>query len=90
MRCEGVAPPGDGMCVAGAELGHHVHQRHVEEEAGGAREHPGGEVVEVAEGEADQHAQEGEHRGQDVVEDCLLDCHTSLQQHREVSCAGLG
>ena len=73
------------MGVPRGELRHHVDERDVEEDARGGCEHPGGEVVEVAKGEPEQHADEGQDGGEDVVEDRLLDCHASFEQHCKVS-----
>ena len=42
-------------------------------------------MVEVAEGQPDEHPHEGEDGGEDVVEDRLLDCHASFQKHGKVS-----
>ena len=42
-------------------------------------------MVEVAQGETREHAHEGQDGGEDVVEDRLLDCHPSFQQHCKVS-----
>ena len=47
------------MGVPRGELRHHVDERDVEEDARGGCEHPGGEVVEVAKGKPEQHADEG-------------------------------
>ena len=45
-------------------------------------------MVEVAQGETREHAHEGQDGGEDVVEDRLLDCHPSLEQHCKVSWFG--
>lgn len=66
---------GDGMGVAGGELRHHVHQGHVQEDARRGCEHPGGEGVEGTQEEADDHADTGQDRGEDVVEHSLHRIH---------------
>ena len=45
-------------------------------------------MVEVAEGQPGEHADEGEDGGEDVVEDRLLDCHPRLEQHCKVTWVG--
>ena len=45
-------------------------------------------MVEVAEGQPDEHPHEGEDGGEDVVEDRLLDCHPRLEQHCKVPWIG--
>ena len=63
------------MAVAGGEFWHHVHQGHVEEYASCGGEHPGGEGVEGTQEEADDHADTGQDRGEDVVEHSLHRIH---------------
>lgn len=45
-------------------------------------------MVQVAQGQPGQHANEGEDGGEDVVEDRLLDCHARLEQHCKVTWVG--
>ena len=52
--------------MARVELGHHVHEGHVEEDAGRGAEDPGRPVFNVSQQEADHHADEGEERAGDV------------------------
>ena len=68
------------------QLWHHVNERHIKKDARSGCKHPGGEVVQVAQGQPGQHADEGEDGGENVVEDRLLDCHPSFEQHCKVSC----
>ena len=46
--------------MARVELGHHVHEGHVEEDAGRGAEDPGRPVLNVAQQEAEDHADERE------------------------------
>ena len=62
---------GDGMGVAGGELRHHVHQGHVQEDAGRGCEHPSWEAVDGPQEEANYHPHAGQDWGQDVVEHSL-------------------
>ena len=71
--------------MSGGQLRHHIDEGDVEEDAGGGGEHPGGEVADVAQGQPSQHADEGEDGGENIVEDRLLDCHASFEQHCKVS-----
>ena len=49
-----------GVIVARVELGHHVHEGHVEEDAGRGAEDPGRPVLNVTQQEAEDHADERE------------------------------
>ena len=70
------------------ELRHHIDEGHIKKDAGGGGKHPGGEVVQVAQGQSGQHAHEGKDRGEDIVEDRLLDCHARLEKHCKVTWIG--
>ena len=72
------------MGVARGQLRHHVHQRHVQEDARRGREHPGGEVVDGPEKQANNHPDEGQHGGEYIVEYCLFYRHSGLEQHGKV------
>ena len=48
-----------------------TYQRHVEEDARGGGEDPGGEVSDLSEEEARHHDDVGEEGREEVVEDCL-------------------
>ena len=76
---------GDGACMARGQFWHHVHQSNIQEDASSSGEHPGGEVVDSAKKEANHHSNKSQDGRQHIVEDCLLDGHTSLQQHRKVT-----
>ena len=55
-----------GVIVARVELGHHVDEGHVEEDAGRGAEDPGRPVLDVAQQEADDHPDEGEERAEEM------------------------
>ena len=54
------------VVVARVELGHHVHEGHIEEDAGRGAEDPGRPVLDVAQQQADDHAHEGQERAETV------------------------
>ena len=57
-----------------------------EEDTSSNGEYPRGDVTDGAEEETKNHPNEGKDRGEDVVEDCLLDGHACLHQHSKISC----
>ena len=75
--------------VTGAETmpAYHVHQSHIKEHASGYSKDPVCDVMRVlAHSYADQHANVGHERGQQVVDDGLFHRHPRLYQHSKITC----
>ena len=65
---------------------HHIDHRDVQEHTAYTSKHPQAGVVNVADGNTNQHTNEAQDGGHTVVDDCLLDGHPCSQQHRKVTC----